>query len=169
MHDHPAEVRRPHVVDRQPVVVEHDVVRVEPGAVGRGDQDMMRHQIEDLAQLAFLLADLVLGLLPIVDVGPSGVPAYDPPSLVAHRVHTSEEPAVLTVPSPEARFALPRSARGKSALPRRRERIDVVRVCETLDHWPSDVFELQPVVVEHDLVAVDAGSVRCDDRDVMRN
>ena len=42
-------------------------------------------------------------------------------------------------------------------------------VCVLLDDSPSHVFERQPVVVEHDLVAVEARPVRCDNCDMMRN
>ena len=87
--------------------------------------------VHQRAEALLALAQRLLGALALVDIGPGGVPAYDPPSVVAQRGDTNEEPPVLTVPSPEARFRLPRSGLGKSALPSRRERIDVVRVCET--------------------------------------
>jgi hypothetical protein len=122
-----------------------------------------------VSELALVLPDALRGPLAIIDIGPRGVPAHDPPSVVAQRGDTNEEPPVLTVPSPEAPFRLPRSGFGKPALPSRRERIDVVRVCVPPDDWPSHLFERQPVVVEHDLVAVETGPVRRDDRDMMRN
>src|SRR5262249_53892593 len=83
-------------------------VRVEQPSAGVDQTDVLRDDIEKRAQLAFVLPDLFHGLLPIVDVGPGDVPADDASSVVAERDDTNEEPAVLAVPPPEARFGLPR-------------------------------------------------------------
>ena len=149
--------------------LEGDAVRVHDAALRVGLDEMLGKGVDDRSELALVLPDTLLGPLAVVDVGAGGVPAYDPPRVVAQRGDTNEEPSVLTVSIPEARFRLPRSGLGKSALPSRRERIDVVRVCVPPDDSPSHVFERQPVVVEHDLVAVEARPVRCDNRDMMRN
>src|SRR5262249_27765045 len=150
--------------------LEGGAVRVFDDAAGVADDEKLGNGIDDRTELPLVLPDALLRPLVIIDIGPCGVPVHDPPSVVAERGDTNEEPPVGTVPSPEASFGLPRGGPGKSACPSRREAVDVVQVDEAPDQSPSHAFECHPVVVEHDLIAIEkARPVRCDYRDVMRN
>src|SRR3989442_14985710 len=108
-----------------------------------------------------------------VDGGPRDVPAHGASAIIAKRGATNEEPAVLAVPSPEAHFGLPGGGAGRSALPRRQEGLDVVRMRETPGQFRGlrilQVFVRQAVVVQEDMIAVDERPVGRCDRDVMRN
>src|SRR5262249_39184153 len=68
--------------------LERRPVRVEQPSVGVHQTDVLRDDFEQQAQLPFVLPDLFLGLLPIVDVGPGDVPADDASSVVPERGDT---------------------------------------------------------------------------------
>src|SRR5262249_19886795 len=111
--------------------------------------------------------------LPIVDVGSRGVPANDAPSIVVERGETTEEPAVLAVPSPEARFDLPRNGAGESAFRGSPGCLGVVRVHES-PHQDfavriPQVLDRQAEVICRYLIGVEVRTVARQDRDVMGN
>jgi hypothetical protein len=105
---------RPHVVLRgdlleaQSGVFEGGPVRVEDAALRVEDDEMMRNEVDDHAELALVLADALLRLLAVVDVGPRPVPADDASLVVVQRVHADEEPAVRAVLSEDAGLHLER-------------------------------------------------------------
>src|SRR5579862_3881461 len=68
--------------------VERRPVRAEQPTVGVQHGDVLRDDLEQEAQLPFVLPDLLLGPLPIVDVGPRDVPANDASSIVVERGET---------------------------------------------------------------------------------
>src|SRR5262245_15480576 len=78
--------------ERRPVRVNDPALRVE------GDE-MLGNEVDDDAEFALILPDLLLGFLPIVDVGPRAVPADDA-SAVAEGGGANQEPAVIAISSP---------------------------------------------------------------------
>jgi hypothetical protein len=91
-----------HVFERQPVVVEHHLVAIEARSVRRDDRDVMRNQIDDLSQLALLLAGPFLCLLAIVDVDTGSVPFHDGAGRVPERHFAVQNPAILSIRPPYA-------------------------------------------------------------------
>ena len=167
------EVRSAKLFYRAAKIVERGSIPVEPLAVRVEGDDVLRNGIDEIAKLLLLLCEQLLGPLAFVDVGPRDVPAHGASAIIAKRGATNEEPAVLAVPSPEAHFGLPGGGAGRSALPRRQEGLDVVRMRETPGQFRGlrilQVFVRQPVVVQEDMIAVDERPVGRSDGDVMRN
>src|SRR5262249_8482083 len=109
---------------------EGSLVRVENAPLHVDLDDVLGHEVEDHAELALVLSHLVVGLLPIGDVGPGDVPAEDPSLRVAQWRYAHQEPSVLAVASPEAGLGLPCSRAGKPAFPSRQKGLGVVRMHE---------------------------------------
>jgi hypothetical protein len=141
-------------LERRPVRVEHPSVDVQHG-------DVLRDDVEQQAQLPFVLPDLLLGLLPIVDVRPGSVPADDAPLVVLQWIHADEEPAIGAVLPQNARLYLERRALRERLLSRVPQSLPIVGM---VDHAVGElgvegnvrehvavVFENRPVgvLVDH--------------------
>src|SRR5438132_14345150 len=78
---------------RQPVVVQEDMIAVDERPVGHSDGDVMRNQIDDLSQLAFLPRELFLRALAVLDVGARSIPSDDVSVIYANYRCTHQHPA----------------------------------------------------------------------------
>jgi len=131
---------------------------------------MVRDDVEQQAQLPFVLPDLLLGLLPIVDVRPGPVPTNDPSLVVLQWVHANQEPAVCAVLPQNTGLHLERRALRERSLSRVPQTLQIVGM---VDHAVGElgvegnVREHVAVVFENRPVGVLVGHVRAQDEDLL--
>src|SRR5262249_7187289 len=106
-------------LQRRPVRVEHPSVDVQHG-------DVLRDDVEQQAQLPFVLPDLLLGLLPIVDVRPGSVPADDASLVVLQWIHADEKPAIGAILPQDTGLHLERRALRERLLSRVPQSLQIV-------------------------------------------
>src|SRR6266478_8744309 len=88
-----------HLLERAPYVIEHGPVGQQQRAVLVEDEHMLRKRVHELAQLTLVLPELVLGPLPILDVGARRIPARDVSVVIDERLVLNEKPSALPVRS----------------------------------------------------------------------
>ena len=125
----------------------------------------MRNQIDDLSQLALLLADPFFCLLAILDVDTRSIPFDNSAALVAHGHLLVEHPAILPVRPPHAPFEYKGLAAHETGPPPRDERGHVVfvdrrRPLPALEVLQAQADKLEPALVEE--IQVPVGTTRVD-------
>src|SRR5271167_1792240 len=96
-----------HIIDGQPRVVEHGLVGVDRFSFRVVDSDHLADRVNDPAELALILTQLLLCQLTVFDVGGDDVPLYDRAALVTQRLGAYENPPIYSIVPTKARLGFP--------------------------------------------------------------
>ena len=144
-----------------------DLRQDSPQRAGRAD-DLLEHRRPGdlLAQGEVLLANAVLRLHALVDVGAGDIPADHASPPVAEGIVADEEPTIRAVVPAQPDLELERNARGQRLLPLAVQALHVVRVHDPLAKAEgAQVFQAQAGVVDEHPIRVQHLAVEADHRD----
>src|SRR5258707_13692621 len=97
-----------HVLHREPAIVEHGLIRVDRSSVRPLDDNGLGYRIGNPAEFAFVLPQLLLCPLEVLNISIRSVPSDDVAELVTQRFNTEQEPVIFPVVPPQAEFGFTR-------------------------------------------------------------
>jgi hypothetical protein len=83
-----------HFLQREALVVKQRFVGVKQGAVFVQDKKMLRKEIYQLPKLLFVLTELCLSALQVIDVSVRSIPVDNVARFVAQRLSPKQEPSI---------------------------------------------------------------------------
>src|SRR5437867_11117050 len=117
MYSFGGEVSGLYVLQAETCVVEPHLIRVKSAPIRRQDADRLSYSISDAPELSLVLAQLLLRLLSVLDIGARSVPSDHFSPLVADRHSTKQEPTVFSVEATDTSFLLARFFRSDDSQP----------------------------------------------------
>jgi hypothetical protein len=106
-----------HFLQREALVVKQRFVGVKQGAVFVQDKKMLRKEIYQLPKLLFVLTELCLSALQVIDVSVRSIPVDNVARFVAQRLSPKQEPSIHSVEPAQPSLNLTRLARREKSEP----------------------------------------------------
>src|SRR5712664_568022 len=136
----------------------------------RGAHNFFKQEglIDLLPQRQVLVMNLLLYLLPILDIGRCDIPAGDASLSIEHRIKAGEKPAILPVSSLEPRFDLVRGCAREFGRLLTPQAFGVLRMHQALQVSGLPLLKRHAVIIERGLIVVQATSISPEFGDVQR-